>query len=109
MVISREITRYAEDLGYLISSSISRKVLHALQIGYQTPTGLSKFLKISLSNISTKLSELKRRGLVDCINPERRKGRIYVITEKGKFLIEKLPNGYKIDFNLDYEGQIKRI
>jgi len=109
MVVSREITRYAEDLGYLISSSISRKVLHALQVGYQTPTGLSKFLKISLSNISTKLSELKRRGLVDCINPERRKGRIYVITKKGKFLIESLPNGYKTEFNLDYEDQIKRI
>jgi len=109
MVVSREITRYGEDLGYLISSSISRKVLHALQNGYQTPTGLSKFLKISLSNISTKLGELKKRGLVNCINPERRKGRIYVITEKGKFLIENLPNGYKVDFNLSYESQIKRI
>ena len=109
MAVSEEIARYAEDLGYLISSSISRKVLHALQMGHETPTSLSKFLKISLSNISTKLSELKRRGLVHCINPERKKGRIYVITRKGKFLLDNLPNGYKMEFNSNYEGKIKGI
>ncbi len=96
--------KYADDLGYLIASSISRKVLHALKLGYETPTSLSKFLKISLSNVSTKLSELKKRGLVSCINPERRKGRIYVITRKGRFLLESLPNDYKKEFNLSYES-----
>jgi len=99
-----EMMKYADDLGYLIASSISRKVLHALKLGYETPTSLSKFLKISLSNVSTKLSELKKRGLVSCINPERRKGRIYVITRKGRFLLESLPNDYKKEFNLSYES-----
>ena len=97
------LRRYAEDLGYLIASSISRKVLYALKLGHETPTSLSKFLRISLSNISTKLGELKRRGLICCINPERRKGRIYIITEKGEALLESLPNGYKLEFNQDYE------
>ena len=106
MNITNDLTRYAEDLGYLIASSISRKVLYALRMGYETPTSLSKFLKISLSNISTKLGELKKRGLVACINPERRKGRVYVITEKGKFLLDNLPNGYKTEFNLKYESKI---
>ena len=98
------VKQYAEELGYLIASSISRKVLHALKLGHETPTSLSRFLKISLSNISTKLGELKRRGLVRCVNPDRRKGRIYIITEKGKILLESLPNGYKLEFNQDYDG-----
>jgi predicted transcriptional regulator len=90
-----EIGKYAEDLGYLVASSISRKVLYMLTSGSETPTSLSKSLKVSLSNISTKLSELRRRGLVSCINPQRKKGRIYMITSKGRFLLKNLPNGYK--------------
>jgi len=100
------ISRYAEDLGYLIASSISRKILYALKFGYETPTSISKFLRISLSNVSTKLSELKRRGIVICINPERRKGRIYIITDKGELLLKNLPNGYKTGFNINYESEI---
>jgi predicted transcriptional regulator len=99
-----EISKYAEDLGYLVASSISRRVLHMLTLGSETPTSLSKSLKISLSNVSTKLSELKRRGLVSCINPERKKGRIYIITSKGKLLLKNLPNGYKTELNSNYEG-----
>ncbi len=103
MNITNRLTHYADDLGYLIASSISRKVLYVLRNGYETPTNISKVLKISLSNVSAKLKELNKRGLVVCINPERKKGRIYVITEKGELLLRKLPNGYKSDINLEYE------
>jgi DNA-binding MarR family transcriptional regulator len=104
-----EMTEYGEDLGYLVASSISRRLLYALTSGRQTPTALSKLLKISLSNVSMKLKELEKRGLVHCINPGRRKGKIYIITEKGKFLLDNLPNSYKVENNSTYEGENERI
>jgi predicted transcriptional regulator len=104
MKLDERITEYANDLSYVIASPLSKKVLNVLKLSHMTPTSISKTLKISLSNVSTKLSELKKRGLVSCITPERKKGRIYVLTKKGKFLLEILPNGYKIDSELIYEG-----
>jgi DNA-binding transcriptional ArsR family regulator len=97
MELNGKITEYANDLSYVIASPISVKVLKTLELRYMTPTDISKILKISLSNVSTKLSELKKRGLVSCITPERRKGRIYILTKKGKDLLEVLPNGYKVE------------
>lgn len=56
----------------------------------KTPTQLSKFMKSSLPNVSLKLRDLSERGLVICINPEDRKGRIYQLTEKGNKVLEEL-------------------
>jgi len=69
-----KLIEYSDELGYLVSSSISRKILFLLEIYPETPTRISRILKMSLSNVSTKLKELKIRGLVECINPGRRKG-----------------------------------
>jgi ArsR family transcriptional regulator, cadmium/lead-responsive transcriptional repressor len=105
--LNGDITKYASDLSYLLASPLSKRVLSALKLSYMTPTNISKTLKISLSNVSTKLSELRKRGLVSCITPERKKCRIYVITEKGKVLLEIVPNGYKTNSELIYyEDQI---
>jgi DNA-binding transcriptional ArsR family regulator len=104
MKLDDKVTEYANDLSYIIASPLSKKVLSALKLSHATPTSISKNLKISLSNVSTKLSELRKRGLVSCVTPERKKGRIYILTKKGKILLEILPNGYKIDSELIYEG-----
>jgi predicted transcriptional regulator len=101
-----KLIEYSDDLGYLISSNISRRILFLLEIGPETPTRISRVLKMSLSNVSTKLKELKIRGLVECINPGRRKGRIYIITTKGKSLLYIMQSSYNTTLNLKYEDKI---
>ena len=48
------------------------------------PSQIAKNSGIRTNNISKVLSELKAHELVECINPEVRKGRLYRLTEKGK-------------------------
>ncbi|MBS3125155.1 hypothetical protein J4211_02795 [Candidatus Woesearchaeota archaeon] len=40
--------------------------------------------KITRNSVSDVLRAFTKQGLTKCINPEERKGRIYVLTTKGK-------------------------
>ena len=48
------------------------------------PTQIARNSEIRPNHISKVLAELKAHELVECINPEVRKGRLYRLTEKGK-------------------------
>jgi DNA-binding PadR family transcriptional regulator len=50
---------------------------------------LLKIRKLGLY-ISKVLAELKAHELVECINPEVRKGRLYRLTDKGDELVKNL-------------------
>ncbi len=54
------------------------------------PTAIAKDSKIRPNHISKVLSELKAHELVECINPEVRKGRLYRLTDKGDVLVKNL-------------------
>jgi len=45
-------------------------------------------LKIALSQASHSLKELWGRGLIDCVNPDDKIGKLYLINKKGKELIK---------------------
>ena len=54
------------------------------------PTVIAKDSEIRPNHISKVLSELKAHELVECINPEARKGRLYRLTDKGGELVKNL-------------------
>ncbi len=54
------------------------------------PTEIAKDSEIRTNHISKVLSELKAHNLVECINPEVRKGRLYRLTDKGEKVTENL-------------------
>ena len=47
-------------------------------------------LKIAISQSSFTVKELIDKKLIDCLNSEDNIGRLYIITEKGKELINKI-------------------
>ena len=51
---------------------------------------VDKFSKETSSHITKVLVELKAHELVECINPEVRKGRLYRLTDKGDELVKNL-------------------
>lgn len=54
------------------------------------PSQIAKNSGIRTNHISKVLSELKAHELVECINPEVRKGRLYRLTETGEDVVKNL-------------------
>ena len=54
------------------------------------PTNNAKDSGIRTNHISKVLSELKNKEIVECINEEARKGRLYRLTDTGKEVLETI-------------------
>ena len=66
------------------------KVLKCLcKYDYRRPSQIAKECDIHKNTVSNVLSELKKEGLVDCMNPEYYRPRLYRVTSEGKKKIEK--------------------
>jgi predicted transcriptional regulator len=50
----------------------------------RTPTFLARELDLNLANISRAIAELEDKGIVVCLTPKQKVGKIYSLTKKGK-------------------------
>ena len=78
------------EMSYVQISKYREKVVKALDGETKIPTQIARDSDIRPNHISKVLSELKSHELVECINPEVRKGRLYRLTDKGVELVKKL-------------------
>ena len=79
-----------DNVSYVLRSPLSKRILECLNSKSPlTPLQISKETTIARSNISTKLGELRKRKLVECVNPESRKWRFYKITNQGKKVLKE--------------------
>ncbi|WP_296847667.1 helix-turn-helix domain-containing protein [uncultured Methanobrevibacter sp.] len=76
-----------EELSFVKASSYRKKVLKSLVEYPKTPTQIAYETKIHRNNISNTLKELKKYNIVECVNPEVRKGKLYRLTDKGKEIV----------------------
>ena len=72
------------EISYVNISKYRTKVMKSLDGEVLIPTQIAKNSGIRTNHISKVLSELKAHELVECINPEVRKGRLYRLTDKGE-------------------------
>lgn len=79
-----------EEIEFVKKSGYKIKILKSLNNGVKIPTAIAKDTGILTNHISTILGRLKEHDLIECINPEVRKGRLYRLTDKGKKVVEKL-------------------
>ena len=68
---------------YINRSSYRVKIVQSLGRGYKIPTNIATDTGLLRNHISYVLSALARVGVVECVNPEYKKGRIYRLTKKG--------------------------
>lgn len=73
---------------YVKRSQYRSKILKSVSDDVKMPSQIAKDTGIVQNHISNSLRQLKEHELVECINPEVRKGRIYRLTEKGDELIK---------------------
>lgn len=76
--------------GYVISSSHRRSIVKELEGKPRTPSELADRLDLAISHVSQLLKGLSERGVVECLNPEERKGRLYGLTDDGRWVLERL-------------------
>ena len=78
------------EMSYVQISKYRTKVMKALEGDVKIPTAIANDSGIRTNHISKVLGELKDHELVECINPEVRKGRLYRVTDKGEKIVDKI-------------------
>ena len=79
------------EISYVKISQYRTKVMKSLEDEeVLIPTQIARNSDIRPNHISKVLAELKAHELVECINPEVRKGRLYRLTDKGDEIIKNL-------------------
>lgn len=58
--------------------------MKSLEDDIKIPSKIAEDSEIRQNHISKVLAELKAHEMVECINPEVRKGRLYRLTDKGE-------------------------
>ena len=75
---------------YVEISKYREKTLKSIGNNVKIPTNIAKDSGIRTNHISKVLSELKNKEIVECINEEARKGRLYRLTDTGKEVLESI-------------------
>ena len=78
------------DVGYVYASKYRKKVLESLSIRPKTPSTIAKEANIRITHVSRALNQLVNKGLVECLTPERFRGKIYRLTPKGHEVYKKI-------------------
>lgn len=78
------------EISYVKISKYRTKVMKSLDGDVKIPTVIAKDSEIRPNHISKVLAELRAHELVECINPEVRKGRLYRLTDKGDEIVKNL-------------------
>ena len=76
------------EISYVNISKYRTKVMKTLD--GEIPTAIARDSGIRTNHVSKVLSELKAHELIECINPEARKGRLYRLTDRGDDLVKNL-------------------
>lgn len=75
---------------YVEISKYREKTLKSIGNNVKIPVNIAKDSGIRTNHISKVLSELKSKEIVECINEEARKGRLYRLTDTGKEVLESI-------------------
>ena len=78
------------EISYVQISKYRTKTMKVLEGNVKIPSAIARDSGIRTNHISKVLSELKSHELVECINPEVRKGRLYRLTDKGEIVSKNI-------------------
>lgn len=80
-----------DEIGFVISSQYRINVLRRLSEGPATPTHIADESGSGIAHISRALSSLRERDLTELlVSEDRKKGRVYGLTDKGEEVWEHI-------------------
>lgn len=71
-----------ELISFIKKSNSRKTILEYLSTGVKMPSEISKKYNMQMSHVSRCLKELKDKQLVECLNEDAKKGRLYRLTDK---------------------------
>jgi len=77
-------------VSYVLASELRFKILIELREKKKTPTELAEKLDIANPRISVTLKDLQEKELVECLTPDRRKSKLFTITEEGDEILQEV-------------------
>ena len=78
-------------VAFVLSSTYRKKVMEVLhEYNITTPSKISKACQFPSNQSSNILRILSEKGLVECLNPEVHKGRLYYLTGLGEEVYQHL-------------------
>lgn len=87
-----------DEIGFVISSQYRIAVLKRLSDGPATPSRIAEDSGIGITHVSRALGRLRERQLVELLVPEeRKKGRVYGVTDRGEELWDQIQAKNLID------------
>lgn len=79
-----------DDIGFVISSEYRTAVLERLAESPSTPSQIASDCDVAVTHISRALKQLRSRSMVVLLVPEeRKKGRVYTLSDKGTDIWEQ--------------------
>ena len=82
---------------YIQISTYREKTLKTIDNDVKIPAKIANDTCINVNHISKVLKELKNKDIVECINEEAHKGRLYRLTDRGKEILENIKEKEKKD------------
>ena len=80
-------------IGFLEASPSRKKTLICIgEEDYKKPSEIGREMKLTSSQVSNALKDLKDQKLVECLNEDASKGRLYANTELGLEVLKRLKN-----------------
>jgi len=79
-----------ELVSYVLASDLRFQILIKLRENKKTPSKLSEELDIANPRISVALKELQEEELIECLTPNRRKSKLFTITDKGDKVLKEV-------------------
>jgi predicted transcriptional regulator len=76
--------------GYVIASEYRKRIVLSLIRGPKTPKQIANETKLYLSHVSHATNELKNKGIITCLTPELKRGKVFALTDEGKEIAENL-------------------
>ena len=70
-------------LGYVMASEYRTNILKSIGNQIKIPSAIAGDIGLRTNHVSNVLKDLKDKGLVQCLNEEARKGRLYKNTDLG--------------------------
>jgi len=77
-------------VSFVLASKPRFQILLELREKKCTPSELTEKIGVSDARTSTVLKELEEQKLIKCLTPDRRKSKIFTITEKGDEILEEV-------------------
>jgi len=75
---------------FVLRGKLRKSIMMSLKVRPKVSSEIARELKTSLPNISKAMNELKKKGLVECLTPELKVGRVYALTKIGKEIVNKI-------------------